>query len=84
MRFDTPNFTESLDACDKWLAPKLYAYCLQSFNQGHKNHHASIVPYPYTSFDNMITYEATVAREENLALALCLAIEKLIDSEAKK
>jgi len=76
------NFTKSLDACVKWLVPKIHAYVLQSFSTAHHLHHASVA-LPYTNIQNIQVFEANVERTENPALALCLAIEKLID-EANK
>jgi len=80
--YDPPNFTESLDACFKWLVPKLNdsGYGIYKFTQ-----------YSFHSFGvelGALTYQGTinrymdgicaaVAREP--ALALCLVIEKLID-----
>ena len=66
------NYTQSLDACFKWLVPKL-----------------SMTRLAYKYYLCSMTYEATVWAkdgiwregwsEDNAALALCLAIEKLID-----
>jgi len=76
-----PILTNSLDACFKWLVPKLHAYVLQSFSTGHHLHHASVA-LPYTNIQDIQTFQANVERTENPALALCKAIEKLIDEEA--
>lgn len=73
-----PNFTQSLDACFKWLVPKVHAYVLQSFSSGHHLHHASVT-LPYTNLQDMQVFSANVVRTENPALALCLAIEKLME-----
>lgn len=68
----------TLDFLFKYAVPKLYAYCLRSFNEKHKNHHATIVPYPYESPQDMKTYKATVSRTDNPALALFWAIWQVI------
>lgn len=67
-----PNFIQSLDACFRWLVPKLdgvgvvdglkYGYFLGTASKN----------------GNFYQHEA-----QSPALALCLAIEKLIDSEGK-
>lgn len=78
------NFTESLDACFKWLVPKLVDGCTTAditfefvegdqwgceleINHYHGMHRAAI--------EN--------AEAETPSLALCLAIEKLIDGGEK-
>lgn len=72
-RIDQPNFTNSLDACFKWLVPKLQGMgatvCLDIL---------------LTCTLATIVYKAEMyeASEKVPALALCLAIEKLIDKEA--
>jgi len=68
---DLPNFTQSLDACFEWLVPKLKYVIISNWNKKKR---------PTVSvFDG----EGTCFMEsaETPALALCLAIEKLIDSE---
>jgi hypothetical protein len=72
-----PNFTQSFDACFKWLVPKLYGFWLhRSINCRDFYFEGS-----YGDADGATHYNA----EANTpALALCLAIEKLIDSEEKK
>ena len=73
-----PRFTESLDGCFKWLVPKLSHIDIIAKPQ---NNNTIIYVYPdHTSK----TYEQTYANfvnTENVALALCLAIEKLIDNQ---
>ena len=76
----TVNFTASLDDCFRWLMPKIYAYVLQSFSKGHHLHHASVA-LPYTNIQDIQTFEANVERNKNPALALCRAIEQIIDKE---
>ncbi len=65
-----PSFTESLDACFKWLVPKLPAGCLLWY--GHNKGFGAVINFPHQEVDN-----------DNPALALCLAIEKLIDGVKK-
>ncbi len=67
------NFPDSLDDCFKWLVPKL-----QDFTMGR---HFLLNEFYFQAVDKA-TY--TESRCETPALALCLAIEKLIDSEDKK
>ncbi len=65
-----PNFTESLDTCFKWLWDK----AIDALNE---KHHFAMKETPYTIlFDRM--REGMFAGKPP-ALALCLAIEKLID-----
>ncbi len=61
-----PNFTESLDACFKWLVPKVSRLYIYRPAKGA----------PITVRVNGKYREEA----ETPALALCLAIEKLIDS----
>ncbi len=76
----TANFTQSLDACFKWLVPKLenhwYQYCITLNNvrdgwacQLFRSEESPFVP---KRIDEIA---------ETPALALCKAIEKLIDGE---
>ena len=73
-----PNFTESLDACFKWLVPELYEreYYYELLQWNSRQHKAII---------NKRTVEWAVTASDAVAktpaLALCLAIEKLIDGE---
>lgn len=66
-----PYFTHSLDACFKWLVPKLYHTSLSRSDDSIYIAEASL-------YENDLTQEAYY--EGNPALALCLAIEKLIDN----
>ena len=79
-----PNFTQSLDACFKRLVPKLepLGYDLEISNDDqmfgwrvslHNQHSECSIASPYEQF----------SEPSDTALALCLAIEKLIDSEMK-
>ena len=72
---ELPGFTQSLDACFKWLVPKLNNCELTSF---HKS--TLTLRYHFTSGakEDGNTYWSY---GNTPALALCLAIEKLIDSE---
>jgi len=69
-----PRFTDSLDACFKWLVPKLYELGFDYSLTGYTYHVATIRK-------ESLLYSDTGHR--TLALALCLVIEKLIDEEAK-
>lgn len=75
-----PNFTESLEACFKWLVPKLG--CIQVDTRtdlmGRPNGFAwSIKPdSPDTLMGNWYNGE-----DEQVSLGICLAIEKLINTE---
>jgi len=78
-----PNFTLSLDACFKWLVPKLY-------NQGNTE-----IRFSYSSAEDSVVCEIWQGWPElkekgcghgyywlkEEALALCKAIEQLIDKE---
>jgi len=66
------NFTASLDACFKWLVPKLRktADCVMDMG---------VTEYKVTIWgEDLVT-----TTDKNPALALCLAVEKLIDNEKK-
>ena len=70
-----PNFTESLDACFKWLVPKLVSGDIH-------------IEWYTTVEDTAVELKratTTVAFvcQPNPALAFCLAIERLIDGEIK-
>ena len=65
-----PNFTQSLDACFKWLVPRLWI-CDIRLEEG-------IFWFVRVAHPD---YGEGKADGEDLALALCLAIEKLIDNE---
>ena len=74
---ELPDFTQFLDACFKWLVPKLdklnitcglIAYCDKD-EEGKKPYYAWLL-YPYHDL---------VAHAETPALALCRAIGKLIE-----
>ena len=75
-RFDfAPNFLDSLDACIKWLIPKLSYWSVSPSGN----------PNEYLGWARTTTSkECYAAASHNASLALCLAIEKLIDREVKK
>ena len=73
--FDVPNFTQSLDACFKWLVPKLWI-CEMEMLEG--IFFVWEVAHPKMNGGNWVKGRA----EESAALALCSAIEKLIDQES--
>lgn len=73
-KYPPPNFTDSLDACFKWLVPKLPDYDGIEFWESTEGWVCDIV------YGISIEDERQVAGiGSNPALALCLAIEKLID-----
>lgn len=63
-----PNFPESLDLCFKWLVPKLDGWIAFTGEGG----------VHFIASKNGLNYEIVA---ETPALALCLAIEKLIGGE---
>jgi hypothetical protein len=72
-----PDFTQSLDACFKWLVPKL-------FNPDDIFYRNPIVHIFFDTPSNVVVRLSvrdfeSYQRAENPALALCLVIEKLID-----
>ena len=69
-----PNFTRSLDACFKWLVPKLTDYGVLIYSHvQHKKWEVSLL--------HEQTGQAHTAVAGTPALAFCLAIEKLVDGE---
>ncbi len=73
-----PDFTNSLDACFKWLVPKLYErkLWLHLYCDGIMGTDARI----YEICGNR---PVSIYQTETPALALCLALEKLIDAGVK-
>jgi len=75
------DFTHSLDACFEWLVPKVVCTIkwieLKSGDLGHRARIMRLEMYT----EPQIEYEGF--DRETPALALCKAIEKLIDEEAK-
>jgi len=79
-----PNFTQSPDACFKWLVPKLvtndYEIEIKVGDYG-----TSVVITKLGMYHGAPVIDEQYSEDnEKSTLALCLAIEKLIDSEAKK
>jgi len=84
------DFTQSLDACFKWLVPKLqdkgHNINLLAFeHEGFKADISDCV-FTQTAMSGYDPYRSTIGIGEDkvAALALCLAIEKVIDSEIPK
>jgi len=69
-------FTQSLDACFKWLVPKLWV-CQYVLDEG--IFHVWVVSRP--SKEGKAPPRCSALDEFNPALALCLAISELIDGE---
>ncbi len=69
--FNPPNFTQSLDACFKWLVPKLGVWSLSTWEYR----------IPHAHITDKETGKTANVGNKSPALALCLAIEKLIDTE---
>ena len=71
-------FTQSLDACFKWLVPKLDNLVLRyrHYNAGHMGYEARTLKV----YDDD-EYDTFLGIDKNPALALCLVIEKLIDNK---
>lgn len=67
---ELPNFTNSLDACFKWLTKGFNGVWWYDFDNGRH------------TWTFRKKGSETIGEAETPALALCLAIEKLIDSEA--
>jgi len=72
-----PNFTESPDACFKWLVKKIEDPSISIYKSVLGGNYWVCVLGEKGCMDNVN------AMGETPALALCLAIEKLIDSEVK-
>jgi len=71
------EFTQSLDACFKWLVPKLGAYQI-SYKYYFDNY------YHLARVANKVGIWREASNENNPALAFCLAIEKLIGREEEQ
>ncbi len=78
INYHLPDFSNSLDACFKWLVPKLPDYYITFTIYPDNIVEAYIMYYP-NGKDNAL--EEAYGQGETSALALCLAIEKLIDKE---
>jgi len=72
---DLPDFTQSLDACFKWLVPNLFD---KSYSVIITQDLARAIGY-VRLLEEGRQFDAT--DNHNPALALCLAIEKLIDNK---
>jgi len=68
-----PDFTQSLDNCFKWLVSKLRSFSI------------SVIKANDREWIFIVSSNGKIEQgcSDNPALALCLAIEKLIDSETK-
>jgi len=76
-RFDVlPDFTSSLDVCFKWLVPKLIGCKLDYKGVNPKMEWFASVEIYYANTEGQTTSDEY---DTNPALALCRAIEKLID-----
>ena len=70
-KLEPPNFTQSLDTCFKWLVPKLEG-------------NIWLINADYSwEFSIMSRGKQFIGKAETPALALCKAVEKLIDKEAE-
>jgi len=69
----TPNFPDSLDACVKWLVPRLTGWTLAK-HRDEAEYKASVL-----IGDPVRDKISPAAYAETPSLALCLAIEKLIE-----
>jgi len=67
--FELPDFVHSLDACLKWLVPKIDGYRIT----GRDNKPKAIAE----AWRNLPNFISVIAEAETPALALCLAIKKL-------
>lgn len=74
--FNPPDFTESLDACIKWLAPKLGMWEINHYNDDKK--YSAWVSLGYDGWNTAELDGKTPA------LAFCSAIEKLITLVSKE
>ncbi len=72
---DLPKFTQSLDACFKWLVPKLFRWSLTNVGFDAR----VIRAMAEAEGRDKLIYQVT-AEAETPALALCLAIERLIET----
>ena len=75
---EEPKLTSSLDACFKWLVPKLYKRKLWFEFLGD-----GIVGYDFRIMEIAGNKPVSIYQGKAPALALCKAIEQLIDKEQK-
>ena len=87
---DEPPFAQSLDASFRWLVPKLQdrGHNIELYSYEHKGYSATIYKEVFSQrgsdgYDPWLQPISQV-KGDNPALALCLAIEKLIDDEKDK
>lgn len=86
-RDELPDFTSSLDACFKWLVPKLEEWCVATHDDWVDSTDEEKAMNLDQHFEaNVGTFINTKwivgdAHAETPALALCKAIEQLIDKE---
>lgn len=87
------NFTQSLDVCFKWLVPKIKSSCLNNYDlsmRGWSDYNGKDQGYYWnicrddSQVVGMRFVEERIEVAETPALALCLAIEKLIDEGESK
>lgn len=80
--FEVPKFTQSIDACERWLMPEVLA-ALKPI---------SLLVYPTSGKYPDIGVHCELngrlkehpAEASSLAMAFCLSVEKMIDEETKK
>lgn len=88
-----PNFTSSLDACFKWLVPKLREWGLLDLSLTFS--YIKLAPPMGIDDEDLLGYQCRLHLEKLLldpihteaetpALALCKAIEQLIDEQARE
>jgi len=73
-----PNFTQFLDTCFKWLVPS----ALEKITK--RGFIPPIMKLFQLWYDELVTLTRDSSNTEQAALALCLAIEKLIDAKENK
>lgn len=78
----TDYFTSSLDACFKWLVPKLYSWRIGTHFTPDPNDFSQLIPSDCYAEASSIVY-AGYTEADTPALALCLALEKLIDAKGE-
>ena len=77
-----PNFIQSLDACIKWLVPKIEFVEVVIFCDGNRGNDKKGIGYYVQLRDKVENMKGhSLEWHEPPALALCLAIEKIIDKE---
>ena len=75
-----PNFTESMDACIKFIVPKLdFINILKDIDDTKYIVEVGIIVDKETC-----GYECVYSENESLPMAFCLAVEKLIDAQNKE